>query len=204
MLKALVSRTVAATATAAVLALSAGCGTPTRVTDQWRDPTYVNGPMDTVVVIALDVAPASRNVMEDRFASDLQKAGVRAAPSYRVLGEQLPANEEMRAALVRSGYEGALVLRLQRVSERPRYVPGSYYGGVYGPYWYGAGPMYYSPGYYVTDEIVNFEASLIDLRDGKRVWTANTKTENPSSSRDIAKSLSKKVVPELSKHGLLE
>lgn len=200
MLNAFVSRTVGATIVAAAIA---GCGTPSKVTDQWRDPTYAAGPMTRVAVIGVDLPPATRNVVEDRFASELAKKDVQATPSYRIFGDQLPAEAETRAALAQRGYQGALVLRLQRIAEKPRYVPGSYYGGMYGGYGYGWGPMYYSPGYYVVDEIVNFEASLWDLRDGKRVWTANTRTTNPSSSGDFAKSLSKKVVPELAEQGFL-
>jgi hypothetical protein len=187
-------------AVAAVALAVSGCSTPTKVTDQWTDPSHVAGPMNKVVVFAQRLPPASRYILEDRFVGELEKRGVQAAPSYRVLGDELPDGEEARAMLAHAGFDGALVLRLERISERPRYV-GGYFYGPYGPYWWGT-PMY-DPGYVVFDETVNFETSLWDLRDGKRVWTANTRTDNPSSSRDFAKSLSKEVLPELSDQRLL-
>jgi hypothetical protein len=201
MFNALLAPTVGIAVAAATVAAVSGCSTPTKVTDQWRDPSYAAGPMHRVVVIGLDVPPATRRLLEDRFASDLDKRGVQATASYTVFGDQLPDKETARATLASSGFDGVLVLRLQRVSDRARYVPGDhFYGMPYTGYW---GSNYYGSGYYVTDEIVNFETSLWDLRDGKRVWTANTRTENPSSGTDTAKSLSKKVVPELTKKGLV-
>jgi hypothetical protein len=201
MLNALVTRTVAVAA--AFAALSLGCGgASTTVSDQWKDPSYVAGPMKRVVVIGLRLEPASRRVLEDRFVAELAKQGVQAAPSYSIFGDTLPDRETARATLARDGYDGALALRLQRVEEKQRYVPGSYYssGSPYGPFW---GASTYDPGYVVTDKIVSFETSLWDLRDGDRVWTANTQTENPSSGKDFAKSLSKEVLPNLSKQQLV-
>lgn len=185
---------------AAALAVVPGCGTSTKVTNQWKDPSYAAGPMRKVVVMGLEMPPATRHLVEDRVTVDLAKEGVDAAPSYAIFGDELPDRETARARLASQGFQGVLVLRLQRVSERSRYVPGDhFYGAPYTTYW---GSPYYG-GHVVTDEIVNFETSLWDLRDGDRVWTANTKTENPTSSKDFAKSLSKKVVPELQNMGLL-
>jgi len=197
MLTAFVSRV----AGVAALAALAACSTPTSVTDQWKDPSYAAGPMKRVVVMGLRVPPATRHLIEDRFVADLAKQGVQSAPSYTVFGDQLPDRDTARATLVRGGYDGALVLRLHRVDETPRYVPGEgFYGAPYGPFW---SSSVYDPGYVVIDKTVIFESSLWALRDGKRVWTANTQTDNPSSSSDFAKSLSKEVLPELSKQGLL-
>jgi hypothetical protein len=155
------------------------------------------------VVLGLNVTPATRHHLEERFAADFQKAGVQAAASYAVLGDELPDRDITQSTLAAGGYDGVLVLRLHRVDEQARYVPSDrFYGAPYTNYW-GPSGYSYSPGYYVTDEIVKFETSLWDLRDGKRVWTANTKTTNPSSSADIAKSLSKKLIPELAEKGLV-
>jgi hypothetical protein len=157
--------------------------------------------MTSVVVIGQRLPQGSRRIVEDRFAADLQRRGVRAAASYGFLGEGDMSNAEARALLLTRGFDGALILSLEHISERPRYVPGHYYGGGYG---YGWGGMYsYSPGYYVVDQIVNFDTTLLDLRTGKPVWSASTRTENPSSSADYAKSMSKKVMNELSDHGFL-
>ncbi len=184
-------------ATAALLAWSSACSAPTKMTDPWRDPSYRAGPMENVVVVGLRVAPVTRRLMEDRVVSELSKRGVHASPSYAVLGEALPDRE----ALARRGFDGALVLRLHDINERSRYVPNDrFFGSPYNYYW---GASAYDLGYVVTDQIVEFETSLWDLRDGKRVWTANARTENPSSSRDFAKSLSQEVAPELSKQGLI-
>jgi hypothetical protein len=172
------------------------------VTDAWKNPSYAAGPMKRIVVMGLDVDATTRHLVEDRFAADLRTKGVQAAQSYAVLGEVLPDRETARREFARGAYDGALVLRLERVTERSHYVPNDrFFGSPYNNYWGPSGS--YAPGYVVTDELVQFEASLWDLRDGMRVWTANTNTTNPSSSRDFAKSLSKKVLPQLVEEGLV-
>jgi hypothetical protein len=52
--------------------------------------------------------------------------------------------------------------------------------------------------------VVTFESSLWEVRGpGKLVWTATTKTQNPTSAKDFATSLAKDVVPVLLKTGLV-
>src|SRR5207253_2206694 len=140
-----------------------------KLTDQWKDPSYQAGPMRHVMVLGLNVEPATRRLVEDRFVSDLRNEGVQATQSYALFGENIPDRETARGILARGGYDGALVLRLQRVQESARYVPsadGGFYGSRYNGYWGGTS---YSPGYYTTDEIVQFETTLWDVRDGARV-----------------------------------
>ncbi len=177
-----------------------GCTTPTTMTDQWKDPSYAAGPMKKIVVMGLRLPPEKRRVVEDEVVADLRKQGVQATTWYQVFGDTIPPKEQARATLQNAGYDGVLVLRLERVTDRPEYVSGGdFWGAPYGSFW--GAPM--DDGYVVNDETVSFGTSLWSVADGKRVWSASTETDNPSSSKDFADSLSDELVPALEKQGLV-
>jgi hypothetical protein len=64
----------------------------------------------------------------------------------------------------------------------------------------------WSPGYIVTDEIVDAETSLWDLRAGsdRLVWSAVTKTTNPTSGEDLTRSMSREILPGIARTGIIE
>jgi hypothetical protein len=179
-------------------ALSA-CSTPTTETNVWKSPTYAAGPMKTIAVFAGRVDPTQRHTLEDSFVSALSAYGVRATQSYTLFGDQVPPDQStIRAALRNGGYDGALVSTLKGVSERVLVTPDADWGtGFYGAYWGPGAPVYAQ-----TDQFVKFETTLWDPNSGKMVWSAVTQTENPTSGKDFATSLTKEVVPSMAKAGL--
>ena len=79
-----------ACAVGALVLSSSACSTPTKVTDAWRNPSYVSGPMKRLVIMGSNVDATTRHLVEDRFVADLADTGVQGAQSYAVLGEVLP------------------------------------------------------------------------------------------------------------------
>lgn len=184
------------------IALAASCSsTKTSVTQVWQAPLPVPQAMRNVIVFGVRTDEATRRTLEDRFAAELAKHGLRAVPSYQVFTGALPDQEKARQRVKELGFEGALVADLKDVRERQTFVPGSYSGGFWTGY-YGTGWGYGSPGYVVTDEIVTFETTLWDLRqEDKLVWAALTKTTNPASGPKFVKSLTNAVLPKLQSSG---
>jgi len=203
------SRLFGAASVGSVALLSALCGgcstsTPTTMSDVWRDPSYAAGPMKNIVVFGGRLNATNRRTLEDGFVSALSTHGVRATASYTLFPGDLPGKDQARAVMQDAGVDGVIVASMKGVSERQTYVPGAYGGGFwdgyYGPGWGGA----WDPGYTVTDQFVKFETSLWDPSgSGKMVWSAVTQTENPSSGKDFASSLTKSVVPAMTQAGFL-
>ncbi len=198
-----VSAAVRTSAVLACVVASTGvsaCSTPTTETNVWKSPTYAAGPMKTIAVFAGRVDPTQRHTLEDAFVSALSAYGVRATQSYTLFGDQVPPDQAtIRAALRNGGYDGALVSTLRGVSERVLVAPDADWGnGFYGAYWGPGAPVYAQ-----TDQFVKFETTLWDPNSGKMVWSAMTQTENPTSGKDFATSLTKEVAPSMAKAGLL-
>ena len=146
---------------ALVFALTS-CGAPTKVTSEWRSPADSAGAIQRVVVVAVQMIPEDRREVEDCFVAELAERGVAAAPSHRVLGEPLPPLEQTFAILDRGGIEGALVLRIRRVSEEQALVPERFWSGPYEP-WHTTPAS--APTYMVRDDIVTAQSTLWDSAD---------------------------------------
>jgi len=189
---------------AALSLLVAGCSTatPTEMTTSWKDPSYAAGPMKSMVVFGGRMNATDRQTLETALASALSQAGVHASPSYTMFPGDLPAKEDAQAALQKGGFDAALVASMTKIDERtmPGGYVGSFWGGYYGPGWGGG----WDPGYVIPDKLVKFETSLWRLSDeGSIVWSATTETQNPSSRKDFAESLTHTVVPALAEAGFL-
>lgn len=185
------------------VAFAASCGTQTSTTHVWQAEAP-STPIRSVIVFGGGTTEATRRSLEDRFAQELAARGVDARPSYQIFPE-LPDRERARAEVQRLGFQGALVTTLRDVRQETRYLPGYYQGGFWGAY-YGPGwGMPYTPGYVATDELVIVENTFWDLRTngGQLVWSSNTETHNPTSTKDFVESLTREVVSKLAKKGLL-
>jgi hypothetical protein len=154
--------------------------------------------MKSMVVFGGRMNATDRRTLEDALTSALSEAGIHATPSYSMFPGDLPAQVDARTALQNAGIDGALVASMKRIEERtiPGGYSGSFWGGYYGPGWGGG----WDPGY-VAREVRDVVWSLGD--QGSIVWSATTETQNPSSGKDFASSLTHSVVPALAEAGFL-
>ena len=202
-------RRLAMVAAPALVAVALGCGGPkTSVTQTWKAnvPT-APPPMKSILVFAAKMDDTNRRAFEDAFAQRLARYGVVAKPSYELFPAELPDPAAARAAAEHANVEGILVVTNQGTKEVSTYVPGAYAGDFWGGY-YGAptGMGAYTPGYVATAEIASLEMTLWDARvqpGGRLVWSAATRTTEPSPDGKFTKSVVEKVVPEIAKAGLI-
>jgi hypothetical protein len=175
---------------------TSGCATKTSTTHLWSAQDYSAAPLRRVVVFGRGMAEPQRREVEDQMVAALGAHGVTATPSYRLF-PALPNREIAQAELAKHGFDGAFVTTLHAIRERQSYVPGHYHGGGLGMGW--------SPGYVVTDELVDAETAVFDLRSdgGRLVWSAMTRTTNPRSGEDLTKSVTRETLPEIAKRGII-
>jgi hypothetical protein len=194
-----------------VLLVSSGvsCGTKTRVSSQWLSPDYKGGPMHKILVVGVSETSLGRRTYEDRFAEALRGGGADAVSSYQLL----PTNdrltkEQLEEAVRREGFDGVIVTQLLEVAEETTYVPPSTHAvpshgyGYYG--YYGRSyDVVHTPGYTRTTEIVRLETRLWNAADSQLAWGITSETFDPTSTDDAIASVTKKLVQQLSKDGLL-
>jgi hypothetical protein len=184
-----------------VLGIAAsGCATKTALTEVWTGAA-APGPMRSVLVIGARADQTTRHTIEDAFAANLAEHGVRATPSYALFHDMFPASEEAQDIVRKIGFDGLLVATSKGTTEKATVVVdgADFWHGYYGPGWGG-----WYEGYVYTDQFVKFETTVWDQRaGGKLVFAALTQTRNPSSGSDFARSLTKTVVPAMTKATLV-
>ncbi len=101
---------------AALLLLLVGCASaPSPVsTTTWRDPDYNGLPFRKIFVVGLSAQSLKdQRGFENLMVSTLQGAGVEAVPGWQyVPTDRTPDQATRRAAIAKSGADGALLVRL--------------------------------------------------------------------------------------------
>jgi hypothetical protein len=190
----------------ATVVLAAACATKTSTTQLWQAEGYAPRFVENVLVFGGRMAEPMRRSLEDEVAKELADRGTRATPSYKLF-PQLPQRDIAQPEVRRLGFDAAIVATLSSIRERQTFVPGHYhYGGFWGAYYGpGWGMTTWSPGYVVTDELVNVDTTLWDLRTepGNLVWTTSTTTRNPTSTSDFVESFAGEVAENLERARLV-
>jgi hypothetical protein len=188
---------------AVVLVVGCGSSARTSVTQLWKAPV-ARPPMKSIVVFAAHMDEANRRALEDAYVAALALREVTAKPSYAIFPGDPPQRDQAREVLKKAGLDGILVSTLRSVRERQTYVPGyndegGFWAGYYGPGW-----ATWSPGYTVTDEIVDVDTTLWDTRYGDQLaFAVTTRTTNPSSGKSYIPSVVNAVASSLDKEGFL-
>ena len=184
---------------AVLLAIVSGCAS-TKLNTTWKEPSAGALSFNKVVVVVLNSTPADRRAQEDQIAGFIKRAT--AVPSYTIVPDAELANREaVKRAIIQSGADGAVVMRMIESRKEVSYVPGtvSYWNDGTGAY----APYHRSPGYYVTDTVVRAEVSLYSVPEGKLLWAGASSTTNPKDVRDFTMQTARAAADELRKQKLL-
>lgn len=194
--------------------LLAACSS-TNVTNSWKDKNIEQASFRKVMVVAM-VPESQRNLrqeMENEMVDDLAKRGYNAVSSYAEYGPKAFANmneKQVLQQLDRNKIDGVITIGLQNKETSENYVPGSVryepYAVVYNRFWRTYQTYYnrvYTPGY--TQERINyfFETNLYDVNENKLLYSAQSQSFDPSSASQIANEVSKAVVKDMQKKGIL-
>jgi hypothetical protein len=190
----------------AIAGIVAGACAPSTTIDQaWIAPTArQQPPLRRVVTLFISENMTLRHSGEDELARELAKKGVQATPAYMVFGDgaqNVRDVEPLKARLRELGYDGVVTMRIIDREQQIGSVPSTFdaYWGVWGPgYWRAT----YWPGYVYSETIYRVEAAAYSLRTGQLVWSAITKTTDPSSARQLVDDTTEIVAGQLTRQGL--
>jgi hypothetical protein len=200
-----------AIAALAVLLVTMACGA-TRLQRAWIAPDVTSLRIHKVVAVALSRNPDRRRAMETSIVDQFHSAApqVQATPSSTLISDSELRNEAVvRERLEQAGFDAQVVMRVTDVNRRDVYIPGrtslvpEYYRTFWGYYRYWV-PIAYQPGYIERDRDVEVETALYDTaQEGRLVYSAVSRTLNPSSAADLAKDVTHEVVKDIKDKGLL-
>jgi hypothetical protein len=191
-------------ALALILALSSCVSTS--LIDRWKDPGYSGPPLHKVLVVGVQKDQGRRRVWEDGMVGALTHEGVQATPSYQVFPDKAPTPDQLASTASREGFDGVVATHFVGASQRNYWMPG--YAGVgFGWRWryYGYWDTVYGPGYVDTEYRADYQTDIftVDGAGGKLIWTGITRSVDLSSTQRTTDEISKVLVPELIKQGIL-
>lgn len=186
--------------TLALLA-TAGCAS-TRLESTWSDPHYSGGPFRKLMIIGLGATEGGRAEFENSVADALLSHGVTGVSSTGYFASaQDMTREAVRSWVQQDGYQGVLVARIVDLHRQQYTVPPTY-TDLWG-YWGYYGTVMTSPGYVEDRTTLLINTDLFEAPAGKVVYTAESKSSNPSSRKVVIRELTELLVKDLTKRGLL-
>jgi hypothetical protein len=174
------------------LVFMVACGGGTSIEQSWRAPGG-HAELHRVATVMLWRDATVRRNTEDELAARLRKSGVDAVPGYTVLTADEGQDPELaRRRLQAQGFDGAIIMRVVSRERQVQYVPPTY-TGYWGGAWYPVGGSTW------TTTIVRVETAAYSLADGQLVYSALSKTTDPSSVPALMSSVTAKIASALQK-----
>jgi hypothetical protein len=181
----------------------------TSIVERWKDPGFAGPALHKMLVVSIQRDQGRRRLWEDAMVAALAKHGVQGEASYNVFPDQAPAPEQLTAMASRDGFDGVVATHFVRAGQHiTAYGGWGVYGGWgWGRGWRGGwgGPGPWGPGYVEADEITDYQTDVytIDTSGGKLIWTGITRSVDPSSTKGVTEGISRALVPQLAKEGIL-
>jgi hypothetical protein len=182
-----------------VLLLAAACAS-TKLVSAWQNPAYAGGPIQKLMIIGLGATPGGRTEFENGMADALAARGLIGVGSsgYFVDASEL-TRDAVRAWVIRDGYQGVLVARVESL-EQTQFVQPPQYTDLWG-YW-GYYGVAVTPGYVVDRTKLRISSDLFSAPNGQVVYTAEIKSVDPDSREKLIDQLVTLLVTDLTKRVL--
>lgn len=197
-----------------LLMLFSSCSS-TKVISSWSASNPPSYALDKVLVLAIMTDREVLDNTERAMAQELKEHQVNAYSAFDLFGPKRfngLSEQEIVSTLKKSGYTSVMIISLLDKDKETRYVPGSFYYPAYYPgnmhfyrrYWSIYGSVY-TPGYFTTTTKYILEADLYAINDDDDdlIYSAQTRTYDPSNAHHLAKSFSKSITEELHQKGLI-
>lgn len=194
----------------------ASCGTTTNVTGSWTKPGATANQFRSVFVSALTTDIPAKSAIENSLQRRLEPQ-LKVYKSIDVFPPDFASTNRGNQAILldkihSTNADAIMTISLVDRDKEQRYVRGSavynpmlrygYYGrwSTYWGYW---SPLYYTPGYYVTDKTYYLETNLYDAKTEDLIWSAQSETYNPSNINSFLKGYLKSIEKQMVTDGLI-
>jgi hypothetical protein len=180
--------------------LATACAS-TKLVSAWQNPAYAGGPITKVMIIGLGATPGGRAEFENDMADALTAHGVIGVGSSGYFADARDLTRDaVREWVIRDGYRGVLVARLESV-QHSQYVNPPQYTDLWG-YWGYYGTVV-TPGSVVDVTKFRITSDLFEAPSGQVVYTAEIKSVDPDSRAKLIHELVELLVTDLTKRGLM-
>ncbi len=192
------------------------CGSSTSITASYKSPEITKVAYKKVFISALTSNVSARQTVETELGRYLGTKGIDHVRSLDVFTPESHTSGQdkdkdvVMQKIKSTGCDGILTVALQKKETETRWVQGSSYPvggygyyGTFGAYYSYGYNSFYSQGYYENDKIYFLETNIYDVATEKLVWSAQSKTYNPSSLESFLEEYEVAIQDQLVKDGLV-
>ncbi|WP_259067749.1 hypothetical protein HDF24_19115 [Mucilaginibacter sp. X4EP1] len=198
--------------------LIAACGTSTYITGSYKAPGVTTVSYKKVFITVLTANTVVKQKVETGLAQYFNSKGIATVKSIDVFPPDFhtSGNDKNKDTVLKgirqAGCDGIFTVALENKETDTHYVPGTAsiypsvgvaYYGTFGTYYRYGYSTFYSPGYYTTDRTYYLETNLYDVADEKLIWSAQSKTYNPSSLDSFLQDYEQAITQQVIKDGLV-
>lgn len=191
------------------------CGPSTVITASWKNTDLPSQKYSRILVAALTSNIIAKVTVENEMATALGsnitvlKSITEFPPDIHNTASD---KETIMNKVKNKNLDAILSISLISKETESRYIPGAhpynplggynYYDSFwsYYSYWY---PHYYSEVYYIQNKIYFIETNLYDTQTEKLIWSAQSRTYNPTSLQTFSKEFAYIIVAKMKKDGVL-
>ncbi|MEJ7557664.1 MAG: hypothetical protein WKF66_05100 [Pedobacter sp.] len=196
-------------------ALISSCSN-TKLLSSYVSPNSKLNKSSKVLVMAMmgDQDKKLRANMEKIMVQNLQARGINAGSAIEQFGGDSLKSLDEKTAMKKikdKGFDGAFTIALLDKTKESTYKHGRMaiapypyrFWGYYNNYYSNFYGRVYIPGYYSDDNKFILEGSVYSLDSDKLLYSAKTKTFNPSSPQSLASEFTKKLLNDMYKNGVI-
>jgi hypothetical protein len=181
--------------------LASGCAS-TKLSEVFVDSHFQGGPFKKLMVIGLGASEGGRVQFENAVCDKLAGQGILGVASNNVIAASEDVTRDaVRAWAATDGYDAVMVTRIRDVKKDTTYKPPTY-TDFYG-YWGSYGSFVTSPGYVLETTTIVIETTVFDVATAKPVYSAVSKSFQPSSREEVIRELVPLIVNDMTTRGLL-
>ncbi len=188
----------------------------TKLLSSYVAPTSKLPKSSKILVMAMmgDQDKKLRASMERVMVENLKSRGINAGSAIAEFGVDALKSLDEKAAMKKvrdQGFDGAFTIALLKKSKESTYkygrmmiAPYPYrFWGYYNNYYSNFYGRVYMPGYFSDDNKFLLEGSVYSLDSDKLLYSAKTKTINPTSPQTLASEFTKKLLNDMYKNGII-
>jgi hypothetical protein len=187
-----------------------GCGGSVSLKHVWSDPAHSGQPLNNFLVVGLAQRRQVRSQFEFQLQHELKSRGVGAKASVDGLPPDVKLDKEtFQQYFGGENIDAVLVTGLISADTTDLYTPGISYATNAGYYrtWDGyvatVWDVHQQPGYWTESTEYVLESNLYDVATARLIWRGISKTVDPENVSVIIVDLSKTLVDQLAKDGLI-
>ncbi|KAA8483360.1 hypothetical protein BDE36_2717 [Arcticibacter tournemirensis] len=189
------------------------CGTSTQIVGSWKKGGADTLTYKKVLVAALTNNLQAKQKVENALAAVFSVRGATVSRSLDVFPPDIESknNKDKDAFLKKiKDYDTDLIVTNAVVDKKTqeRYMGGGYapwgWAGNFGGYYRGYYGRFYDPGYYTLDKVYYLETNVFDAKTDQLIWSAQSRTYNPSSLNSFIDDYAKVIVEKMTNDGILK